>query len=40
MKKNGDIQIKGNNITISGSGKIDAKASGQMTLKGSKIAEN
>ena len=32
MKKNGDISIKGN--------KIDAKASGKMTLKGSQIAEN
>ena len=40
MQKNGDIQIKGNNITIEGSGKIGAKASGQMTLKGSKIAQN
>ncbi|WP_412068648.1 type VI secretion system Vgr family protein [Rubrivirga sp. IMCC43871] len=32
MKKNGDISIKGK--------KIDLKASGKMTLKGSQIAEN
>jgi type VI secretion system secreted protein VgrG len=32
MKKNGDISIKGK--------KIDIKASGKMTLKGSQIAEN
>ena len=40
MKKNGDIQIKGKNITVSGSGKINMKASSKMTLKGSQIAEN
>jgi type VI secretion system secreted protein VgrG len=40
MKKDGTIQIKGKDITIVGSGKIGIKASGQMTLKGSKIAEN
>jgi type VI secretion system secreted protein VgrG len=40
MKKNGDIQIKGNNITISGSGKITVKASGDLIMKGSKITQN
>jgi type VI secretion system secreted protein VgrG len=40
MKKNGDIQIKGKNITLIGSGKISIKASGDVVLKGSKIAEN
>lgn len=40
MKKDGSIQIKGKDITIIGSGKINAKASGDMVLKGSKIAEN
>lgn len=40
MKKDGTIQIKGKDITIIGSGKIKAKASGDMVLKGSKIAEN
>jgi type VI secretion system secreted protein VgrG len=40
MKKDGTIQIKGKDITIIGSGKISAKASGDLVLKGSKIAEN
>ena len=40
MKKDGTIQIKGKDITIIGSGKINAKASGDMVLKGSKIAQN
>ncbi len=40
MKKDGTIQISGKDITISGSGKINAKASGDMTLKGSKVAAN
>jgi type VI secretion system secreted protein VgrG len=40
MKKDGTITIKGKDITLDASGKIVAKASGQMTLKGSKIAEN
>jgi type VI secretion system secreted protein VgrG len=40
MKKDGTIQIKGKDITIIGSGKIGIKASGDMVLKGSKIAEN
>ncbi|CAN5421310.1 type VI secretion system spike protein VgrG1b [soil metagenome] len=40
MKKDGTIQIKGKDITIIGSGKIGIKASSDMTLKGSKIAEN
>ena len=40
LKKNGDISIKGNDISIKGSGKITADASGDMVLKGSKIAQN
>lgn len=40
MKKDGTIQIKGKDITVTGSGKIGVKASGDMVLKGSKIAEN
>lgn len=40
MKKNGDIQIKGKNITIDGSGKITVKASGDLIMKGSKITQN
>jgi type VI secretion system secreted protein VgrG len=40
MKSNGEIQIKGKDIMIVGSGKIAAKADGDMVLKGSKIAQN
>ena len=40
MKSGGDILIKGTNITLKGSGKINAKAGGTMTLKGSTIKEN
>jgi type VI secretion system secreted protein VgrG len=40
MKKDGTIIIKGKDITIDGSGKINIKAGGDMILKGSKIAEN
>lgn len=40
MKKDGTIQIKGKDINIIGSGKITVKASSDLTLKGSKIAEN
>ncbi len=40
LKKNGDIAIKGKNITLEGSGKIGVKASSDLTLKGSKIGQN
>ncbi|HEY2377840.1 MAG TPA: type VI secretion system tip protein TssI/VgrG [Gemmatimonadaceae bacterium] len=40
MKKNGEIQIKGKDITIEGSGKINVKASSDLVLKGSKVAAN
>jgi type VI secretion system secreted protein VgrG len=40
MKKDGTIALKGKDISIEGSGKITAKASGDMTLKGSKIGHN
>jgi len=40
MKKDGTIQIKGKDISITGSGKINIKASSDLVLKGSKIAEN
>jgi type VI secretion system secreted protein VgrG len=40
MKKDGTINIKGKDITIEGSGKINVKASSDMTLKGSKILQN
>lgn len=40
MKKDGTIQLKGNNISLKASGKIEAKASATLTLKGSSIKEN
>jgi type VI secretion system secreted protein VgrG len=40
MKKDGDIQIKGKNITIQGSGKIQVKASQDVNIKGSKVTSN
>jgi type VI secretion system secreted protein VgrG len=40
MKKNGDIQIKGNNINLEGSGKIGVKASSDVNIKGSKVTSN
>jgi type VI secretion system secreted protein VgrG len=40
MKKDGTIQIKGKDITIDGSGKINVKASGDIVMKGSKILQN
>jgi type VI secretion system secreted protein VgrG len=40
LKKDGTIAIKGKDITLTGSGRISAKASSEMTLKGSKINQN
>jgi type VI secretion system secreted protein VgrG len=40
MKKDGTIAIKGKDITIEGSGKIDVKATSDITMKGSKIHQN
>jgi type VI secretion system secreted protein VgrG len=40
MKKDGTITIKGKDITIEGSGKINAKASNNIVMKGSKILQN
>ncbi len=40
MKKDGTIVIEGKDITLKGSGKIDVKASGNVTVKGSKIMNN
>jgi type VI secretion system secreted protein VgrG len=40
MKKDGTITIKGKDINLNGSGKINAKASSDITLKGSKIKQN
>jgi len=40
MKKNGNIQLKGKDITFKASGKMGLKASSAITLKGSSIKEN
>ncbi|UHD16102.1 type VI secretion system Vgr family protein [Thiocapsa bogorovii] len=40
MKKDGTIAIKGKDISIQGSGKINIKASSDITMKGSKILQN
>ena len=40
MTKDGTITIEGKDITINGSGKINIKASGEVTVKGSKINNN
>ena len=40
MKKDGTIIIKGKDITIDGSGKINVKASSDVVVKGSKVGIN
>ena len=40
MKKDGTIVIKGKDLKIEGSGKIDVKASKNVTMKGQKILQN
>jgi len=40
MKKDGTIQISGKDLTVKGSGKIDVKASKDITMKGKKILQN
>lgn len=40
MKSNGDIVIKGRNISLQGSGKINIKASSSVIIKGSKVSTN
>jgi type VI secretion system secreted protein VgrG len=40
MKKNGDIQIKGKNLKLDASGKIQIKASSDVNIKGSKVTNN
>jgi type VI secretion system secreted protein VgrG len=40
MKKDGTIEIEGNDISIKGSGKINVKAGGDIAIKGSKVATN
>ena len=38
--RDGSITIKGKDITIDGSGKINVKASNDIVMKGSKILQN
>jgi type VI secretion system secreted protein VgrG len=40
MKKDGTITIKGKDITLNGSGKINVKASSDVVIKGSKVTQN
>ena len=40
MKKDGSIVIKGKDITIDGSGKVNVKAGGDVVMKGSKVLQN
>jgi type VI secretion system secreted protein VgrG len=40
MKKDGTVMIKGKDITVQGSGKINVKADGDIIMKGSKIKQN
>jgi type VI secretion system secreted protein VgrG len=40
MQKNGTIAIKGKDISIEGSGKINVKASSDVVVKGSKVGIN
>ena len=40
MKKDGTIGIEGKDISVTASGRINMKASSDITMKGSKISEN
>ncbi|MCO5092489.1 DUF2345 domain-containing protein [Bosea sp. (in: a-proteobacteria)] len=40
LKKDGSAELQGRDITLKASGRIDAKASSQVALKGSKIFQN
>ena len=40
MKKDGTISINGKDIAVEGSGKIDMKASGNITQKGQRFLQN
>ena len=40
LKKNGDIVLKGKNLTSDASGKVSLKAGSDLVLKGSKISQN
>jgi type VI secretion system secreted protein VgrG len=40
LKKDGTINIKGKDITIDASGKVNIKAGGDVVIKGSKVSQN
>lgn len=40
MKKDGTVSLKGNDVTIQASGKLNAKASSDVVIRGSKIVQN
>lgn len=40
LKKDGTVVIKGKDITIEGSGKVNVKAAGDVVIKGSKVTQN
>jgi len=40
LKKNGDIVLKGKNLSLDGSGKLNLKASSDVIIKGSKVTSN
>ena len=40
MKKDGTIVLKGKDITLDASGKVNVKASGDLVMKGNKVLQN
>jgi type VI secretion system secreted protein VgrG len=40
VKKDGDLVLKGKNLSADASGKINIKASGEVLIKGQKISQN
>ena len=40
LKKNGDIVIRGKNVQVDGTGKIQIKADSDVVVKGSKVGSN
>ena len=40
MKKDGTIELRGKDVTIRASGRIELKAASDLVLKGSKIVQN
>jgi type VI secretion system secreted protein VgrG len=40
MKKDGTIAIKGKDITIQGTGKVNVKADSDVVIKGSQVKTN